>query len=75
MAILSLWVCLVSENWVNVMAPQEQQAGDGTYPLTQLASATGHVTPQVLVATSGHGETEAQRARCGRAGEVMQVDS
>lgn len=66
-AIYSLWNCLLSENWV-VMASQEQNPGDATRPLTDSTS-------QVLKAACGHGETEAQRARCGRAGVVMQVDT
>lgn len=50
------------------MASQEQNPGDATRPLTDSTS-------QVLKAACGHGETEAQRARCGRAGVVMQVDT
>lgn len=58
-AIYSLWVCLLSENWVNVMTPQEQNPGNATCPLTQTTSALGHMATQVLMATCGRGKTEA----------------
>lgn len=73
MAIYSLWMCLLSENWVN--DTQEQNSGDAIWPLKQTTSALGHVAPWVFMATYGHGGTEARRARYGRAGDVMQVDS
>lgn len=56
MAIYGLWICLLRENWINVMASQEQNLGDATCSLTQTTSATGHMTPQALMATCECGE-------------------